>query len=289
MSTKIHNGYYIEECSVYELNEIMISFMEDARGVFKDIFLKKTGKFIAQMIDAYDLGELDGEEYYLDKKIGKSFTPYRFIRELFQERHNEINQTGIRAPDYDLECSVCVIPHKKSGKLLCLFYSEADDYLAVWNKIDEIKEYKYYNNVDPPKNITDEEWETRGAIWNDALEYRAPKDRGFVYELLGGNILTNISYDDCKKIKFPTLEERANEYAKNEFSRRYVLGKQFESGGVFIANHKFFGALNEATQEMETEEGKKNLKKITEEIKIKLRENITINEANKHFSIKEKE
>lgn len=95
----------------------------------------------------------------------------------------------------DMETSLVAIPHQ--GEVYALFYGGHRDMTKLFDAIPEVTEYNYWNNSDPDEDVSEEDWKTRGAIWDKLLGHRAP--------CLCGPTFTFVE----KKVMAPTLERGA--------------------------------------------------------------------------------
>ena len=107
--------------------------------------------------------------------------------------------------------SVIVFPHKNGG----LYGYYLDDNVRGYSKLlmdsGFVEDYHYQNQTDQPEDITDEEWEKRGDLWDELLPgIGILRDNGFIYKIVNdsdvGFNITPIIKESVERV----LEHKAN-------------------------------------------------------------------------------
>jgi hypothetical protein len=173
MSITIYNGYKLPAMNVRELNEFILRFRALAE--------KKASQLCASALSnliSHDLDELSvfGKEQFIMRNLkrdgidmDKANQKFRYCSTSLhtymdmRDRYYEIQRTSRRDPAMDYDCEAIFIPMK--DKILALFYAESKELRELFKSQKEVAEYGYWNNVEPPEKVTDEEWKEREKIW----------------------------------------------------------------------------------------------------------------------------
>ena len=89
----------------------------------------------------------------------------------------------------NIDASIVVFFHK--GEWYMMYFG--CDFLDDGYGSDKAVAYEYWNNVDIPEDVVEEEWEERGEIWDKILGSDAPNKRGLVCELYNRNIAFDVA------------------------------------------------------------------------------------------------
>lgn len=79
------------------------------------------------------------------------------------------------------ELSVSIFPVSDTMTVGIAFGSQ--EVIDRFLSIPGIRDYSYWNNTDPPKNVTDVEWEERKTIWNRVMPSGVPSKDGFQFHI----------------------------------------------------------------------------------------------------------
>lgn len=194
MSTTIYRGKRLQDMSVYQLNQFYKKLRSELVPAAKTEYYKLVVK-VSQEIYVYLMtGQYPGH-YDIDlKKIDEKSAEFRADAKSILEHsrefvNNMITKTSSAIFSYDaesdadLDVSLVVIPIK--DKTLCLPYANHDDLYNLLIKRDEITEYGYWNNTDPPEDMNECEWDQRKADWDEALpSIGIPKNNGMVLHIV---------------------------------------------------------------------------------------------------------
>lgn len=156
MSTKIYLAY---RCSVKKLNEFLLKFREHC--------FSKVQERIEVLMAAVTPEQI--RKYYDDKEWNMSYEEFLTKKEkYFRFRHVFVNACEASPNHYrDLifcfDCSLNVWLHKNKAYLIP--YGETW-ILNDFKLPEEVEEYPYWNNSDPPENVTNKQWEARSKNWD---------------------------------------------------------------------------------------------------------------------------
>lgn len=215
MSTKLFNGYYIDLCTLQELQDFSMRLRAEMKSKLEELYAKKL---------------LELSTYYHDKKyVCKPYTPQKYCPLLsakwkIDERFYNIEKTNTRDPEYDFGFDATFIPTK--DKILTLIYTEQSECIKVFESFPNVHPYPYYNNTDKPDNISNDEWEARGAEWDNALEpYDIPALQGFSIKCLVYAPFFNREELLTHSNLIPSFQQRVNHFTRIQqwdlFFKRY--------------------------------------------------------------------
>lgn len=157
MSTKIYKGFRLATDSMSQALSIVEGFRpwvaEQANQVM-DAFIENMGKNGHGFIEAYD-------------------TWQEFRREI------RLKQANITHADTDF--TVVLIP--SAGQLLGIVYTVHQKWYEQWCQQPGVEEYSYWDNVDEPEGMSEEEWARRDKAWS-VLSDEPVSMQGFSIELV---------------------------------------------------------------------------------------------------------
>jgi hypothetical protein len=229
MSTKIFNGYKIN----LEDGETLFDLVKKVRAALEPVYMEQYGRLMGAMACCFADAWERGEEMVLPGPAGKDRSgkvhkvgahPLVEAMQVLEAYKKEISTSGQRNPGVDLSCDVAFLEDPSDKGVYALFYSEQREYTTAWESLSEVAEYGYWNNTDPPENMSDEEWVARSQTWERAMNLDEPPSRlGLCWELLGSTHHASIHYmihrEDLVQY-LPSVAERARMIARREASRQ---------------------------------------------------------------------
>jgi len=169
MSTKIYNGYLLDDMNVIELQKFLINFSDLIEVERKKLYYTHLVRIATEIIDKTKYGIHFGHKQYIkNDTIEPYWTAYRHVEEAVRE----IKMKGLRNPSCDFDCQVSIIPIE--NKILALLYTERQEFTQIWENLEQVSEYGYWNNVDPLESVTDEQWDRRKIDWDLAMPSGVP-------------------------------------------------------------------------------------------------------------------
>lgn len=256
MSTKIYNGFMFKEnYSLLYIKELATRF----RNIIQPIIVNKVNTIIADIavrcIDAQALLGTTNENCPLLAGI-----------HAFEERQHEVKKTNRRDPMVDMEFSICIIPTK--DKILGITYTEQNDLLRLWLEQEEIVQYPYWDNTDPPEDLSWEEWEKRGKEWDEALKeaHGIPAMNGLTIEFVN-QYSYGMPHAEAALACMPTFEQR-----KKHWTKRLAIDYATKQVGVEDSAWKQYSA---AKDWLKTDKGKAYIKQAAALVEEKLPHIIT--------------
>jgi hypothetical protein len=142
------------------------------------------------------------------------------IGELASKSYDTMARTS-----FDLQCSVVSIPMQRKNRELTLFLlydnSPGELYRKSFKKRLKPVEFCYWNNTDQPAGMSDEDWEERREIWDEAISWDPPAERGFTFECITKFRMPIVRLDEImaetKRIDFQTRVDRVvEEYVEGQ-------------------------------------------------------------------------
>lgn len=104
-------------------------------------------------------------------------------------------------PGLDLQCAYVVLfPSEDPDYVYLLFYSDHPEYKKAWDTLDA-EYWGYWNNTDPPEDITWEDFKARGKLWESAFDKLPPSRVGLTFEVLEADFTPPMCFLDKEKIE----------------------------------------------------------------------------------------
>lgn len=190
MSTKIYDGIQIKYMDIVSLNKFMREVSKTLKPIAKKEFRKSVARFLEcclvyvntghklyfsqinyKELDELEDKSLDGIKNYVEKKS------------LDMMKTNEVTDTWDKyCAEFDLKSEVWIFPIE--NKTLGMTFIKNKAIYDAFMALPEVSEYAYWNNVDQPENLSEEEWDLRERDWNEALEgIGIPSENGFCFYL----------------------------------------------------------------------------------------------------------
>lgn len=193
MSTKIYDGIEIKYGDYLYLNNLVNSMRKELIPIAK----VELGKIKAKMLEgaiAYmqtgiqlDCGIDDWNKLKTLIAEPTSISRLSFFVDCEMSKIIKKNQKAITIDEYDgdFDMDVKVVVMPIPGKLLGIYYIKNPSLEKTFLEREEIAEYGYWNNVDKPDKVSDEEWDMRKEDWDKALPgLGVPSLNGFEYSIV---------------------------------------------------------------------------------------------------------
>lgn len=269
MSTKIYGGFRFLINDFYAIHKELMIFREEIATLAEKKKIQVVANLAVNRLDRMELG--------LDDKTDKA--PFFYAVSEFETRVSNLRKTRQRDPEVDFSCNMTI--HFVDDKLLGILYYEQSDFNKLWlSKEHLVEEYEYWNNVDHPEHLSDEEWEQREEDWDKALEGFETK----VHFITGSPALNGFSaecFNDNSYWMPPSVDEVvAAAKSLDKRVRRVSLDKLFvEKADEFkekSSTKDYFGAYFRFIDWIKKDdEGKQAFENKMKELEPKLIRNIT--------------
>lgn len=245
MSTKIYNGYRVNISKVEDL----ITFCQKAKTALRKARDKEIAKyFVSKRLYSLDRQAVRPEYQKLS---------YRDICKKLEEAKLE-NNKGVRNFEIEMTASAVFIPRGRA--FLVYFCCDNQEMTKAWQALEEVEDYHYQDQCDRPEELTSREWNKRKKDWDEALGPDwVPANHGLTFEFSQfetWGLLQTIKehYADAQpshasRIKHITMDEAYTYWVKE-----------------FAPDTRNF-AYSEWREWSETEDGKKKIKEIEENVR----------------------
>ena len=177
MSTRIGHGYVARFETMSELDAFIRRFRSEARAWCVDALAKRFASECAEVFDRWSLGlsEIPEKESAASKVWNDALDRYRETRGDF----------GKRCPKWDFECSLTLLPDPcDPASVHVLLGAEQEGYHDILLGFPGLTWCPWWDNTDPPDDVSREEWDRRETAWKRALGDRGVPG-GLRMEVLG--------------------------------------------------------------------------------------------------------
>lgn len=188
MSTTIYNGYYLDESYLHmgKLQKFMKKVQEKIRPLQKEIMKKQQASILQDLLVHYYFESTERFQNYCKEAYGLEDLncSFSFLSKIgLKHKEKQLESKNLFAESaYNLKIELVCIPIQ--NKVLILYYGEHPEFRDVVESFPEIFEYNYWNNVDQPEELSDEEWEQRKKDWDVALPgLGIPSEEGLIFSI----------------------------------------------------------------------------------------------------------
>lgn len=170
MSIKIYSGYTLKpDTNVFE-------FTEKLRGVLNPI----RDRIDAEIIYGYAVMEFDSNLFSnnLDVELKTENELKRTVWNTGLSNYIK-DQKNVNKNSYSYDPNrfeATFGRDERTGRILVITYCENKQLMDAWHSLPEVSEYGYWNNTDEPENVTSEEWDERGNVWDRVIGHNAPSE-----------------------------------------------------------------------------------------------------------------
>lgn len=231
MSTKIYNGYRIRNVKSLKdfQNTKLKPFIDNS---IKCVEEKIQQTIIKQSVEWFDnccFGHTPSfqiYDYWGDDLIENRILESRILnlaRCNYHGHWTKIEKTKLRDPGFDCSISLTILPYNHSTYFLMLF-TEMPEIEKLFEKIEGIEYYGYWDNTDPLEGYTWKQWEKRGEQWDKVFcRNYIPSHNGFNIDIVNNNTnlepLTLMFLSGGDKIKNHLLNA-IESYSYNNYDKR---------------------------------------------------------------------
>lgn len=254
MSVKLFNGYQIKNMTLLELQEFTLVVREKLEDIFEGLYHQKLADLCCAILDNQAIKTEEEFAKFIKHRcegVVKKDAPYFIAQRIIREHHRRIKATEERDPSYDFGCEMVIIPIK--GKILMLLYTEQSAYEKAIESLPEVTPYPYWNNTDPPEELTEAQWDERENDWNLALNtgcISIPSMCGFTVTCVLENL---ILVDPANVIsRIPDHKKRVERLARGSVMEKYCAS---------LVNSENIVSVGLETAEYLKKEGKAELEK----------------------------
>lgn len=204
MSTKIYDGFYIDETSIYDV----MQFNQRMKPKLKEIAMTEYQKVFAEAMAymatylkygiEFAFADLNPSEFSGSNYRDLSLFVARHFREVAIKNESAITISEF-CSDLGFDFKVCYLPME--DKTLGIPYGENHEMTSAFLK--EVHDYGYWNNTDRPESISELEWKQREKDWDVVLPgIGIPSENGLTCQLLSTRDIVHIPKDETFKSLF---------------------------------------------------------------------------------------
>jgi hypothetical protein len=153
MSTKIYRGFRFRSHDLFDIHNVIAAWRIELAELQR--------RDMASVLAGLSLEIIDRNAVNPRRNAGKN--PFRAAREEVRTRQKEILGSGLRDPEVDFDFELSILPHE--GRIYGMVFSERPHWVNRWLAKDEVEDFSYWNSTDRPDGVSEEEWGTRGGIW----------------------------------------------------------------------------------------------------------------------------
>lgn len=182
MSFKVHNAYiFTRYIGIQEIIEILKKEKQLLKEKLEYYYQEETKE---RLLLAHDLYHLPIDKRYFNLFIKDIKRKVNCLEDIYfalvSSKEDFIYKTPLFG-EGDSAPSVSLIPHNNT--FIMLTYGEVTDIVDSLTDKGLIKSFWYSNQVDKPKEISDEDWLEREEVLKDKLLWTAPSDISVSYNL----------------------------------------------------------------------------------------------------------
>lgn len=272
MSTKLYNGYRLPMMSIPELHKLIMDLRTKLGEEAKKIQCQRLANVAYESFDSLQMGYGAGRLKESYDKNKEKFNPMAAAFMLWLDRSHKLETSHHRDPEYDLGFEICLMPIR--DHILVTVYTETQELTNIWEQTPGVEPYPYWNNTDPPDDMSEEEWDKRRDDWNEALPgIGVPARCGFCCELTFDDLPV---YQDVVA-NAPTFEDRIKRVVANATSVEYDRIRLAEISDT-EKEESIWKILAQYTRYCDSEEGKAVAKQVEERCRQELKPVLTIND-----------
>ena len=218
MSTKLHHGWRLR---LGGGPTAVPRFVSKARAAllptYQNLWQRAAVAGAVSVVDANRLGL--PIEWLPDQKFGSPL----FEMGQWLDRQHTGDRTQRRI-DFGFEAVFLADPANEQW-VYALVYTDQEPYREVWQRLPGVSSYPYWDNTDPPDDVTDHEWRQRRDVWDRVVGWDAPAVRGVTWTLLGDQL------DTCG---WAGIVDRWSQFVPDVTARRQTLA-QMTAGQQLLA------------------------------------------------------
>lgn len=257
MSWKIYNGFIFKD----------INTLESALDFFQknlDVFAKVADEHWKKLIISKAIAEYDNE---CAENIKKPVNQLNAALGLFWEYERDNLKNNRKSfTDVAVLPSVASVKIKGKKRVIGILFCDNKELLETFYSMPEIEEYAYFNNSDTPEEISQEDWNYRGKVWDKLFETNMTANKTmFSYDIIGEKEICRdpkITQEDVDKYNIP-FQDRVEGAVRHQ-----------------LLKNKTFSNLDGYSEFMRRPDTIEAKERLTPVIESRLNRNITLNDLN---------
>ncbi len=306
MSTKIHNGYKINSNDFQKVFNFILKFRDEAIEILKYQCYFRMAKNCSFFYDSISTNfelpliqkMVDNRLEYLKDENKKEKTIFSLVSNQIEDYYQDGEKNHARHPPDDFTCQLALLPFE--NKFYILLFAEDKVLIEIWKEKDLVSEFMFWNNTDPPDELTEREWSERQRIWDGILDDQCissiPSTGGLTMNYIpnfwtfcpGKFLYSQEERDEMIDIinnNIPSFEDRLK-----KISRKIAFNEEYKKIAEKLEKEKknkedFYNKAFYDTMELFDKNEKELVKEKSKQIKSELKKTLTFDD----FNIKVKE
>lgn len=247
MSTKIYNGFRFQTNNLWRIFEAIEEFREEIAPQAQHRMRDRLAELCVGWMDRRLVG-LKTPDDPTNRALQMGWMK-------LVDRIQEVEQAGKRDPEIDFAFQLNIYPVQ--GTILGIYHSEQDWMAEKWTQQAIVESYPYWNNTDPPKDVSEQEWNHRRQLWNQALDrIEEGRPAGLQAECVDTRGIADPSEVEELVEHVPTLDARLEKVAKERLLQNMMQQAQQEGRAK---TQKVMEFMHEYREWIRSEEGQKQL------------------------------
>lgn len=137
----------------------------------------------------------------------------------FMDRRRAVQREGRRDPAIDFELELWLFPRRSTT--LAIVNTEQRELREWFDRQPWVSDYSYYDNTDPPDDLTARQWRARRRAWDAVLPGAGvPSERCLTFSIADGGQYRFFGTDEVLR-HAPTIEERLRRVVDQRLTDRH--------------------------------------------------------------------
>lgn len=240
MGIRIYNGIKFVSTDFHDVFSQIQSF----RPTIADLTKKGVGHYLAhRLATMIDTEVANGTELggnYLSK-----------VTNQFSESVDEMKKNGRRNPIIDFEFKIEIFPH--NGEFYGMVFTEKGEWKKEMIAQGWATDFWYWDNTDHDEDISEEDWDERGKLWDAILgpDY-VPSQHG-----VEADLTYQILWPDWEWIEpnFPTFDFRLSQVSESRAAHAHMR-EIIKKDEAETDNSHYMAAFTASRKWLKTDDGK---------------------------------
>lgn len=174
MSTRIHNGRILRNCSLAEALSKLQSLREECVRLAQSRIAMRVAKY------RYFWADMNENFMPIPRVSYDSF--YWRVLDLISAERIKVEASGERSVDWDFTFEILLIPF--GDHVLAMHFLENNPgYTDLLSQVG-FEDYHYQNSTDRPEDVPKDEWTARKNAWDQVLPTGIPAHAGLSFEMV---------------------------------------------------------------------------------------------------------
>ncbi len=169
MSTKIYHGCALPRMELDDLFQFFKTFSVKAQALRKRLVIKRAANIAAETLDKRAL---------YTKHLTGTDTALRIAIDTLHRIEKLLGQGN---PDFKIYgCTIGWAP--TPTRILALPFCDGNEMVDLWYQQPGVEPWGYWDNTDPPEDVSLKEFKARGKEWDVALGHKPPVEAMFMWQ-----------------------------------------------------------------------------------------------------------